>query len=486
MFGNIFSSNKHTSKHRFKNRPPVVAGQFYAGDKNELRQHLAGFFQNATAPVSKNLHAIVSPHAGYTYSGQVAADAMNQINPDQSFDRIFLLGSSHYVHFEGASVYNTGNYETPLGTVEVDTAFATNLIKKNKYFLFNPQAHDREHSLEVQLPFLQFHLKKPFRIVPIIIGSQSVETIGEIGGVLKPYFNKNNLFIISSDFSHFPDYNSANKVDAITAEAISANSPDYFLKTLNEHNQKGISQLATGMCGWSAMLVVLNITANNQQFRIKPLSYQNSGDVQGGNKSKVVGYWAITICKNKVGRNEVLTEQDKNMLLAAARKTLAQHFENKTRYILNDSEISEALQTNAGAFVSLYCDGKLRGCIGRLSAQKPLYETVQSMVVSAATSDRRFELLKPEELNDTVIEISVLTPLRKITSIEEIELKKHGIYIKKGYQTGTFLPQVAQNNNWSIEEFLGHCSRDKADIGWDGWRNAEVFTYEALVFSDKR
>jgi AmmeMemoRadiSam system protein B/AmmeMemoRadiSam system protein A len=482
MFGNTFSSHKHRSE----DRPPVVAGQFYPGDKNELRQNLARFFQNATEPVSENLHAIVSPHAGYTYSGQVAADAINQITPDRSFDRIFLLGSSHYVSFGGASIYTAGNYQTPLGKVEVDTAFARSLIKKHTCFLFNPQAHDREHSLEVQLPFLQFHLKKPFRIVPVIIGSQSPETIGQVAEALKPYFNENNLFIVSSDFSHYPDYDSANKIDAATADAISANSPDHFLNTLNKHNHKGISQLATGMCGWPAMLAVLKITANDEQFRIMPLRYQNSGDVQGGSKSRVVGYWAITVCKNKVVRKDILTERDKNTLLATARRTLAQHFENKTRYNLKNSEISKALQTTAGAFVSLYCNGKLRGCIGRLSAQKPLYETVQSMVVSAATSDRRFELLKPEELNDTVIEISVLTPLRKITSIEEIELEKHGIYIKKGYQTGTFLPQVAQNNSWSKEEFLGYCSRDKANIGWDGWRDAEVFIYEAIVFSDKR
>ncbi len=267
MFGKIFSSNNQAAESDLKVRLPAVAGMFYPESRNDLLNTLAALFRKADPRTSGNILAVVSPHAGYIYSGKVAANAINQIDPEKPFDRIFLIGSSHYTHFEGASVYNIGNYQTPLGVVDVDLDFATGLIKNHNIFVFNPDAHRREHSLEVQLPFLQYHLKKPFRIVPIIIGTQSEETIRAISEVLKPFFNKRNLFIISSDFSHFPDYENANKIDHITAKAISANSSDFFLKTLKENEQRGIAGLATGMCGWSAMLTILNITEKNPESK---------------------------------------------------------------------------------------------------------------------------------------------------------------------------------------------------------------------------
>ena len=143
-----------------------------------------------------------------------------------------------------------------------------------------------------------------------------------------------------------------------------------------------------------------------------------------------------------------------------------------------------ALQKKAGAFVTLHTSGKLRGCIGRFDVDEPLYKIVQEMAIASATRDYRFAPVTAAELSEINIEISVLTPLRKIQSIDEIVLGKHGIYIKKGMQSGTFLPQVATDTKWSLEEFLGHCARDKAGIGWDGWKDAEIFIYEAIVFSE--
>ena len=138
----------------------------------------------------------------------------------------------------------------------------------------------------------------------------------------------------------------------------------------------------------------------------------------------------------------------------------------------------------SGAFVTLTIDGKLRGCIGRFDADQPLYKMVQEMAVSAATRDYRFSRLTKKELGQAHIEISVLTPMKKILSPDEIVLGKHGIYVKKGSRGGTFLPQVASQTNWTVEEFLGHCARDKAGIGWDGWKDADLYTYEAYVFGE--
>ena len=141
-----------------------------------------------------------------------------------------------------------------------------------------------------------------------------------------------------------------------------------------------------------------------------------------------------------------------------------------------------ALNERCGAFVSLHQDGRLRGCIGHFGEDTRLADIVAEMARAAAFEDPRFPRLRPEELGYTDIEISVLTPMRRIHSIDEFQLHRHGIYIRKGRRAGTFLPQVADEVDWTKEEFLGHCSRDKAGLGWDGWRDAELYVYEAIVF----
>jgi hypothetical protein len=147
--------------------------------------------------------------------------------------------------------------------------------------------------------------------------------------------------------------------------------------------------------------------------------------------------------------------------------------------------LSEIMNQKYGAFVTLKEGGKLRGCIGRFNPDKSLYQTIEDIAISAATRDSRFDPVTPEELNQIEIEISILTPLKKIESIDQIQLGKHGIYIKKGFSSGTFLPQVATETHWTKEEFLGHCARDKAGIGWDGWKTAEIYTYEAIIISER-
>jgi AmmeMemoRadiSam system protein B/AmmeMemoRadiSam system protein A len=486
MFGNLFSAKGQSDESTHTvDRQPCVAGQFYPGNPTELKQELEIYFSRAKQPETENLQAIVVPHAGYVFSGQVAAHGFNQIDPEAKFDRIFLIGSSHRTYFDGASIYNTGNYKTPLGTVEVDRKLANQLIDDHKVFQYRYDAHATEHSLEVQVPFLQYHMESDFKIVPIVIATQSEKTIQKIANALKPYFNPSNLFVISSDFSHYPSWEKANEVDRTTADAIAANSPDLFLKTIEINEKRSIPGLATSMCGWSSMLTILNITSTLPGYEIKPLAYQNSGDVAYGDKHRVVGYWAMTISspsENDEGFS--LTEKDKVDLLKVARQTLDEFVKNKTVPEIDTAGFSTNLHENTGAFVSLHVKGKLRGCIGRFQPDAPLYKVVQDMAVAAASKDHRFSPVKPDELEKVDIEISVLTPLKKIESIEEIELGRHGIYIKQGYNSGTFLPQVAASTGWNLEEFLGHCARDKARIGWDGWKTADIFTYEAIIFHE--
>jgi len=474
-----------------QDRQPAVAGQFYPGGATELRSMLKELF--AQAAPSKNLSnvvALISPHAGYVFSGGVAASAFNQIDPSKRYDNIFILGPSHRVGFEGASIYSLGDFITPLGTVKVNRKLAEALIQKHKFFSSRRDAHQNEHSVEVQIPFLQYRFGEDITIVPIVVSANSERTCRDLAEALRPYFTPTNLFVISTDFSHYPAYDDALKVDQATAEAIMSRSPDNLLKVMAANERRRIANLATSLCGWPCVLTLMYLVQDMPQADITPIQYRNSGDFPYGQKQGVVGYHAIAVSvKDAKGKEKTegfnLRDRDKRELLQLARHTIDDYVRSRTVDALNVAKFSKELQTCCGAFVTLRKHGELRGCIGRFDASEPLYKVVQQMSIAAATQDYRFPPVGPGEVSQLEIEISVLTPMRRITSIAEIELGKHGIYIRKGDRTGTFLPQVAIETGWSKEEFLGHCAQDKAGLGWDGWKDAEVYVYEARVFSER-
>jgi AmmeMemoRadiSam system protein A len=378
-----------------------------------------------------------------------------------------------------------------MGTVNVDMPLADKLIKENKIFSFGTDAHKSEHSLEVELPFLQYVMKTDYKIVPIIIGAQSASICKEIAKALKPYLNPDNLFIISSDFSHYPSYKDATVNDELTANAIVSNSPASLLNTIRQNDLKEIPNLATSLCGWTSVLTLLYMTENNPDFTFNKILYKNSGDSEYGDKTNVVGYYSIAVSEKQTLKTETslfnFTAQDKKDLLAIARRTINTYIRENKYPKFNTESFSPNIKQHFGAFVTLHEKGQLRGCIGRFTADIPLYEVVRDMAIASSTEDTRFEPLAKDEIDDIEIEISVLSPMKKIVSVDEIILGKHGIYIKKGSMGGTFLPQVATETKWTKEEFLGHCARDKAGIGWTGWkdRDTEIFTYEAEIFSEK-
>jgi len=470
-------------------RPMAAAGSFYPSNPAELRTLLGNLFSKAKPSSAKDVIAIICPHAGYEFSGTVAASSYNQLDPEKKYDNIFIIGSSHHVAFMGASIYNAGDYQTPLGKIKVNIDLANKLIKENAVFSYNPDADRNEHSVENQVPFLQYYLKKSFTLVPIILGTQSTESCRKIARALKPYLNGNNLFVISSDFSHYPPYNDALVVDKKTCDAILTNQPDRLLSTLKENEEKNVTNLATSLCGWTSVLTLLYMTEGDPGITMTPVYYQNSGDSKFQDKSQVVGYWSIVLSKKK--NNPIpsshsfnLTDKDKKDLLKIARTTLEQYIRNNKTPEINATGFSETLKTPCGAFVTLNENSVLRGCVGCFNAEEPLYKVVQQMAIASSTQDNRFPSVEPGEVSGISIEISVLSPMKKISSIDEIVLGKHGIYIKKGSHSGTFLPQVATGTGWSKEDFLGHCSRDKAGLGWNGWKDADIYIYEATVFSE--
>lgn len=480
-----------TSASHSQTREAAVAGQFYPGSISELKKELQTLFAvKSDIHPDLRIQAVISPHAGYVFSGSVAAETFEQIDRDSQFDNIFLIGSSHRFAFDGASIFTRGNFRTPLGEVSVNLELAKDLCEKNTVFTTRTDAHINEHSLEVQLPFLQYWLHKPFRIIPIILGTQDVATCHKIAEALRPYFNQSNLFVISTDFSHYPAYADAQTADRKTAEAILSNNPDRLLKTIQTNQHADIPGLATSLCGWTSVMTLLYITEQIPGITYKLIDYRNSGDVAAGDKSRVVGYCAIGVYPSESGIGQVkktsyeISAEERQTLLIIARESIKSFVSTGKIPVAENEKLTPVLKTPAGAFVSLYKNKKLRGCIGRFDPDQPLYKVVQDMSVAAATRDSRFNPVESDELGAIRIEISVLTPLKKITSPDEIILGKNGIYMKKGYNSGTFLPQVAKSTGWTKDEFLGHCSRDKAGMGWEGWKTAELFTYEAIVFGE--
>jgi AmmeMemoRadiSam system protein B/AmmeMemoRadiSam system protein A len=429
--------------------------------------------------------ALIVPHAGYVFSGGVAATGFLRLDPGAEFDDIFLIGASHHVAFDGAAVYASGDFLTPLGRVPVDRDLARSLLRASPLFLERDDAHRDEHSLEVQLPFLQRRLKKPFRIVPIVLGTQSPDACEKIAEVLKPYLTSRNLFVISTDFSHYPRYADAVASDRATADAVASNRSARLIAALIANEQKRVPNLLTSMCGWPAVYTLMKMTEAEPAFRYQKIRYRNSGDAAEGDSSRVVGYWAIAVGREASKREFRLTSSDRRELLAIARRAVEEQVRNGSVSPVAEEKVSAALRTPCGAFVTLQKHGQLRGCIGRFDAEEPLCSVVQQMAVAAATQDYRFAAVQQGELPSLNVEISVLTPLRRISSPEEIQMGKHGIYIRKGNRSGTFLPQVAQETGWSRDEFLGHCAQDKAGLTWDGWKDAELYVYEAIVFSEK-
>ena len=215
-------------------------------------------------------------------------------------------------------------------------------------------------------------------------------------------------------------------------------------------------------------------------YEVKHLMYQNSGDISGDH-SRVVGYHSFAFLR-KDSMDFVLSDKDKRLLKEIALQSIKDSLDGKPITQPDLGSESIVLSSKCGAFVSLHKHGRLRGCIGHFGEDYPLYEIVAQMARAAAFEDPRFSPVRREELEDLDIEISVLTPMRRIQSLDEFELHRHGIYIRKGYRSGTFLPQVADEVNWTKEEFVGHCSQDKAGLGWNGWKDAELYVYEAIVF----
>jgi len=468
-------------------RESILAGSWYPADAKRLREDVESYLQKASVPdLQGQLFALLSPHAGYRYSGQVAAYGYKLLER-RKFDTVVVIAPSHRAYFSGVSVYDRGGFRTPLGMLPLDTELVIALKERDPRIRFVAEAHAQEHSLEIQLPFLQV-VMPGFKLVPLVMGDQSLAACQWLAEAVAACIGKKSVLVVaSSDLSHFHPYQEAKKLDQVVLDKVNAFDPG----ALSESLKNGKCEACGGGPMVTAMLIGKKLGANKSQV----LHYANSGDVTG-DRSGVVGYMAAAVWANprpkeataegegkqrSVGVDLGLTAEEKTALLRLARKTIEAKCRGEKAPVPEAQ--SPTLSELRGAFVTLHKAGRLRGCIGHIQARQPLIKTVADMAIAAAFDDPRFPPLRAEELKEIDIEISVLTPLRRIADVREIQVGTHGIYIRKGGYSGLLLPQVATEWKWDRTAFLEHTC-EKAHLPKDAWRDkeTEIYIFSADVF----
>ena len=486
----IFGAENSGLSEEHKIRPPYVAGAFYPADPQELGRMIDGFLAHAPAEqLDGRLVALISPHAGYEYSGGVAAYSYIELK-GRHYDRVVVIAPSHYETFPFSSIYDGEAYQTPLGTVPVDHDFAAKLVKLSSSIQISGRGHGvvdgrGEHALEDQLPFLQRVLGQ-FKVVPIVMGDQSFEKCRALGIALaKAVQGTNTLLVASSDLSHYHPYN-----DAVTID-------HQILKTIEEWDYLSLSQNTESQtwnaCGGGPIVATMIASERLGGRHAQILKYANSGDVTG-DKSRVVGYGAVALVEKTKGTKKhgrkndefSLAPAEKQELLKIARNSVETAVREKKFYSLPADE-PEALRNARGAFVTLKEHGELRGCIGYITPMKSLAETVRDVAAYAALEDRRFRPVGEDELGLLEYEISVLSPVRKVQNIREIVVGQHGLIIRKGTYEGVLLPQVPTEEHWDRNTFLEQVCV-KAGLPEQAWKDedADLFLFSAIVFNDQK
>jgi AmmeMemoRadiSam system protein B/AmmeMemoRadiSam system protein A len=467
-------------------REPAVAGQFYPADSSRLKAAVTYYLEDGVKASGEKPVAIISPHAGYVYSAQIAADAFHQA-AGHDYDLIIVLGVNHTVPgFTGVSIY-PGDYQTPLGVVKTDEDAAKQLVNAGDDFVFDAAVHTREHSIEVQLPFVQM-LFPNAKIIPAVVGAPDLDLCTRFAEALANIAKaRRALIVASSDLSHYPVYEDAVKADKNTLDAVLTMDPNRFLSVIKNQEKQGIPNLSTCACGQAAILTAMIAAKNLGAVCGRLVSYANSGDAPVGSHDRVVGYGAVSFsadknCNAEKSESGGLSQEHKKALLSFARKTIEQFLNSET--IPPARGFDPILENRQGAFVTLKKHGELRGCIGHMAEDLPLCQVVGMMALQAAFNDPRFTPVKLSELPEIEIEISVLTPSQKVKSPEDIVIGRDGVILRKDGRSAVFLPQVAPEQGWNIEEMLSHLSR-KAGLSSDSWKkDAEFYTFQAVAFSE--
>jgi AmmeMemoRadiSam system protein B/AmmeMemoRadiSam system protein A len=488
-------------------RPPAVAGSFYPGSPSELAKMLAGFFHAAPKPsITGKPLVIVAPHAGYIYSGAIAARGY-KILEGESFTTVIVISPSHTAYFKGVSIFGGKAYGTPLGEIPIDRELTDKIASFGDPLSFSNQGHSGygrgEHALEVQLPFLQVALGK-FNLVALVMGQQDISTCTALGKAIAGAVGSRNdvLIVASSDLSHFHDQATASHLDSVVVRDIEK----YDYQKLSRDLEEQKAEACGGGPIIAAMLAAKEMGANKALITGLGDSAPASGD-----KTSVVGYLSAVIYKadeekayeieepeGKIAEEKSdkhsesgsaaefgLSPEDKKTLLSIARLAIKSRLEGKE--LVFPREISDALSQPLGAFVTLEESGQLRGCIGTFRPGSPLIRVVAEMARQAAFSDYRFSPIVPGELSRVDIEISVLTPMKRIYNPDSVVVGRDGLYVQRGRNSGVLLPQVPVEQCWDRTTFLDHTCL-KAGLPSSSWKDeqTELYVFQAEIFSERQ
>ena len=475
-------------------RPPAVAGQFYPTDPAKLRLAIEQFLKGSTPIRMEKPIAIIVPHAGYIYSGQICADAYRQVAGHQ-YDTVVILGVNHTAAgFHGISLGDYDAFQTPLGAVQVDRGIVGRLISGNQDCVRDRRVHVQEHSIEVQIPFIQYLFPKA-RIVPAVIHPPDPDICARFGLALaKVLRNRKALIVVSSDLSHYPNYGDAADIDRLTLETIASLDTTRISSVMKN---LGVPNLATRACGEAGILAGITAAKELGAKRAVVAGYANSGDIPVGDRSRTVGYGAVVLAPgNAPGSTAILARrtpplkaaplqvQEKKALLALARETILCYLTTQTVPLARN--LPARMDFPQGAFVTLRKGGDLRGCIGHIAPDIELGKTVGMVAFESAFNDSRFLPVQLNEMRDIEIEISVMTPLKPIRTPDEIVIGRDGILMSKDGVSSIFLPQVAPENKWGKTETLDNLCR-KASLSLGCWKKGAAFQiFQADVFSESQ
>lgn len=501
---------------------------WYPQNFDVLNKELNFYFDfaknNLNVVVDPNaIKALIVPHAGIYFSGLcVASVYQNLLENKQTGEKnhfikkIIILSPSHVVAFEGISLPDYDEYQTVLGNMEVDQK-SLETLSKNSSFSINPRAHALEHAIEIQLPFLQ-RVVEDFTIVPLVVGQIETNEYDQIIQSLKDIIDETTLVVISSDFTHYGEdygynpfdnkiFNKIRFVDFLSVDAIAQKSFDKF--------DAALKKTFSTICGVNAIKILLKLIENQVfgDIQARVSCYYTSSQIeQAREKNKInvkklfedvsdefaknsVSYAGVFFTTQKFKSLELkdqLTQYEKLALLKLARDSIKNSFEKDTDKLQEHlfwPVVGAGSNEQSGAFVTLNTKlGSLRGCIGQIVAKNPLYITIQQMCNLAAFNDTRFEPLKKEELENIVIDISVLTPPVSVASYKDIVIGKHGIILKKTVDgkefSSVFLPQVPLSFGWNLKKTLNQLSI-KAGLGSDEWKKDCSFeVFEGFEFKE--
>ena len=420
-------------------RQPVVAGQFYPASASQLRA-LIEMMVNEKAE-KQEVIGLVSPHAGYPYSGPVAGAVFSRIEFKDTF---IIMGPNHTGRGKPLSIMTQGTWETPLGNVKIDSELARQILDGSSYLQEDEAAHQHEHSIEVQLPFLQY-FKPDIRIVPIILSFASGEAYKEIGRDIAravKELKREVVLVASSDMTHYEPQEVAQQKDAQAIDAILALDEDELLKRVEE--------LDISMCGYAPAVSLIAAARELGAKSAELVKYQTSGDTTG-DYSAVVGYAGI-----------IITAVEMHPLVKLAKETV-ETYVKEGKVITPPDELTPEMEEKAGVFVSLHKFGELRGCIGTFEpTMKNVAEEIISNATSSATRDPRFPAVAPEELGQLSYSVDVLTTPEPVESKKQLDPKKYGVIVERGFQRGLLLPDLKGVD--SVDYQINIC-RQKAGIG---------------------